>query len=191
MKQQWQLLLAISLSGLVSGCNLFSEQKQVQQDQTILEVGDQQVSVSEFEYVYEKNNSQDSAFYTKSSLRDYLDLYTEFKLKVEAAREAGLDTLPKLQREFSTYQDQLAEPYLQNDSVMSRKRSLPAALTAGQSPPHLDPGSARSAGCRHGSSVSPAPEDPEKSQAGHRFRKPGAGVPGTGQCRQLGLLFGV
>lgn len=120
MKQQWQLLLAISLSGLVSGCNLFSEQKQVQQDQTILEVGDQQVSVSEFEYVYEKNNSQDSAFYTKSSLRDYLDLYTEFKLKVEAAREAGLDTLPKLQREFSTYQDQLAEPYLQNDSVMSR-----------------------------------------------------------------------
>jgi peptidyl-prolyl cis-trans isomerase SurA len=120
MKQQWQLLLAISLSGLVSGCNLFSEQKQVQQDQTILEVGDQQVSVSEFEYVYEKNNSQDSAFYTKSSLRDYLDLYTEFKLKVEAAREAGLDTLPKLQREFGTYQDQLAEPYLQNDSVMSR-----------------------------------------------------------------------
>ncbi len=120
MKQQWQLLLIISLSGLVSGCSLFSEQRGIQEDQTVLEVGDQRVSVSEFEYVYEKNNSQDSAFYTKRSLNDYLDLYTEFKLKVEAARDAGLDTLPKLQREFNTYQDQLAEPYLQSDSVLNK-----------------------------------------------------------------------
>lgn len=119
MKLLGHACLLVALTVLSSSCSLFQAKKAPGQ-QTILEVGNQQVNSNEFQYVYEKNNQSDSNLYSEESLTGYADLYTDFKLKVEAAKDAGLDTLSKLQREFRTYQEQLANPYLQSDSVMEQ-----------------------------------------------------------------------
>ncbi len=87
-------------------------------DEIILEIGDESVKKEEFKYIYEKNNSDDPNLYSKESLKDYLDLYTKFKLKVKAAEKAGIDTTKQFKKEFQKYRDQLANPYLTNDSIM-------------------------------------------------------------------------
>jgi peptidyl-prolyl cis-trans isomerase SurA len=50
-------------------------------DRTLFTVDGQSVPASEFSYIYSKNNRDDADF-SESSLREYLDLYTKFKLKV-------------------------------------------------------------------------------------------------------------
>jgi len=51
-------------------------------DPVLFTVKDHEISVSEFIYIYEKNNGK-SADYSRPSLEEYLDLYLKFKLKVE------------------------------------------------------------------------------------------------------------
>lgn len=111
--QTWLILLLVTLT---AGCSLF-QSDQTKPDPILLEVGDQNIKKNEFKYVYEKNNNRAQKLYSKQNLNSYADLYINFKLKVQAAIDAGLDTLPKLKRELRTYRKQLAEPYLSNDSV--------------------------------------------------------------------------
>lgn len=90
-----------------------------QKDQDVLlRVGDQDVTVGEFRYIYEKNNG-DSADYSKESLQEYLDLYTRFKLKVAEAKSMGLDTLSALNKELDGYRKQLADSYIMDKEVLS------------------------------------------------------------------------
>ena len=51
----------------------------------IFTVAGQPVTVGEFEYVYTKNNLNNQADYSEKSLRDYLKLYENFRLKVKEA----------------------------------------------------------------------------------------------------------
>lgn len=48
----------------------------------------------------------------RHELENYLQLYINFRLKVEAAKAAGYDTMPLLQQELATYRAQFAKPYL-------------------------------------------------------------------------------
>ena len=89
----------------------FTHSVQAQNDPVVFTVDGDPVLVSEFEYIYNKNNN-DKNKYSEASIREYLDLYTKFKLKVKAARDMGLDTIPSLQEELAGYQKQLAESYL-------------------------------------------------------------------------------
>ena len=55
-----------------------------------------------------------------SSLRAYrafLDRYVHFRLKVRAARDAGLDTLPRVRREIHDYRQERARPQLLREEV--------------------------------------------------------------------------
>ncbi len=85
-------------------------------DPVLFSVDDTPVHVSEFDYIYAKTNG-DSADYSKSSLEEYLELYRRFKLKVAAARQMGLDTVPALQQELEGYRRQLADSYLVDQDV--------------------------------------------------------------------------
>ncbi|MBK8620542.1 MAG: peptidyl-prolyl cis-trans isomerase [Saprospiraceae bacterium] len=88
-----------------------------QKDNDILmTVGKSAVSVGEFKYIYEKNNGE-KANYSDKSLSEYLDLYTNFKLKVEKAKQLKLDTLPELKMELQGYRKQLAGSYLIDKEV--------------------------------------------------------------------------
>jgi peptidyl-prolyl cis-trans isomerase SurA len=84
-------------------------------DPVLLTVGKSQVTKSEFENVYHKNNTKDEK--TKESLEKYLELYINFKLKVQEAEELGMDTVSTFRDELKGYRKQLAQPYLTDKDV--------------------------------------------------------------------------
>ncbi len=97
----------------------FSATTFAQDDPTLFTVEGKEVGLSEFQYIYEKNNG-DKADYSKESLDEYLELYTKFKLKVQRAKEMGLDTVAVLQTELEGYRQQLANSYLTDKEVTGR-----------------------------------------------------------------------
>ena len=76
----------------------------------VLSVDGEDVSLEEFENIFRKNN-RDSVV-TKASLDEYMELFINFKLKVHAAKAAGLDTVSKFKYELQGYRAQFARPYL-------------------------------------------------------------------------------
>ena len=81
--------------------------------QNLFTYGNHSVSANEFLKAYNKNKTAvpDSA----QALRDYLDLYTKFKLKVQAAKDLHLDTLPALKADLQSFRSQIEENYLKDD----------------------------------------------------------------------------
>ncbi|MGI4884666.1 MAG: peptidylprolyl isomerase [Janthinobacterium lividum] len=75
------------------------------------------VPAAEFAYVYRKNNGTAADYGTRQSVAEYLDLYTNFRLKVLEAERRGLDTTQAFKRELDGYRQQLAQPYLTEKSV--------------------------------------------------------------------------
>ncbi len=67
-------------------------QAQQEDDPILFKVEDIEVPVSEFRYIYEKNN-REGADYTRESLEEYHDLYAKFKLKVKKARDLQIETI--------------------------------------------------------------------------------------------------
>jgi len=78
------------------------------QEKTLLTIGNKNVSADEFERIYLKNNQQTP---TEQDLKDYLDLFINFKLKVLEAENLGYDTSASFKNEYNKYIKQLAEPY--------------------------------------------------------------------------------
>lgn len=83
---------------------------QKKEDQVLMEVGKEEVTVSEFTNVFKKNNDLQEA--TKQELEDYVDLFVKFKMKVLDAELMHLDTLSSFKNELAGYRKQLARPYL-------------------------------------------------------------------------------
>lgn len=92
---------------------------QTDDDPILFKVEDIEVSVSEFKYIYEKNN-REGADYTRESLDEYLDLYAKFKLKVKKARDLQIDTISSLNAELAGYRSQLAKSYLNDRQVIDK-----------------------------------------------------------------------
>lgn len=88
-------------------------------DPVLFTIDGKSVNASEFSYIYEKNN-RDDADYSEASLKEYLDLYTKFKLKVREAYAMQLDTIPQLQAELAGYRKQLANSYLTDKEITER-----------------------------------------------------------------------
>ncbi|MCF8461971.1 MAG: peptidylprolyl isomerase [Flavobacteriales bacterium] len=105
------LQTALLLSFLIGGSDLFAQQK----DAVLLTVDGQNITLSEFEAVYKKNNRDEVV--DQKDLEDYLELYINFRLKVREAEELGLDTVKKFMEELKGYQKQLAKPYLTDKEV--------------------------------------------------------------------------
>jgi len=98
-----------------------STQVNYPQSPTLLRIDDQTVSADEFEYLYQKNNStQEDSLWNREKIQEYLDLYINFKLKVEEAKELGMDTSQAFKKEFEIYKNQLAEPYLTPKNVSEK-----------------------------------------------------------------------
>ena len=96
---------------------VMSNTKAQKNDQAVLmTIGGNNVTVSEFENVYHKNNSKETAKDAKS-LDEYIDLFVNFKLKVKEAEELGLDTAKAFKDELAGYRKQLAQPYLTDKDV--------------------------------------------------------------------------
>ncbi|MCG8582993.1 MAG: peptidylprolyl isomerase [Bacteroidales bacterium] len=79
------------------------------QENTVLTIGDKKFSLEEFDYIYNKNNSLTQEPVSKT---EYVDLFVNYKLKVEEAIAQGYDTVSSFKRELEYYRNELAKPYL-------------------------------------------------------------------------------
>ncbi|MEN9347350.1 MAG: hypothetical protein RLZZ77_861 [Bacteroidota bacterium] len=101
-----RFILPLMVISLFCGLNGSAQNK----DATVLTIENEAVSVEEFENIFRKNN-RDSII-TPAALDEYMELFINFKLKVKAARELGMDTVAKFRNELAGYRAQLARPYL-------------------------------------------------------------------------------
>lgn len=120
--------VALVLSGL-AGCSSSKSTTSpapaaaVNNGPVIETLGTVPVYTNDFLYVYRKNNPAPGATTTEGDARqattipEYLDLYTNFRLKVLDAEQRGLDTTSGFRRELDGYRQQLAQPYLTEKSV--------------------------------------------------------------------------
>jgi peptidyl-prolyl cis-trans isomerase SurA len=84
-------------------------------DPVLMNINGKPVLKSEFEYIYNKNNSNNSL--DKKTLDEYVDLFVNFKLKVEEAKSQGIDTTSSFINELAGYRSQLTKPYLTDQKV--------------------------------------------------------------------------
>jgi peptidyl-prolyl cis-trans isomerase SurA len=82
--------------------------------QTLFTFGNNSVSKDEFLRAYNKNKTVTTN--KEQSMKDYLDLYIKFKLKVQAAKDKHLDTLPALQSDLQNFRTQVEENYLKDET---------------------------------------------------------------------------
>ncbi|MDF2186897.1 peptidylprolyl isomerase [Paraflavitalea sp. CAU 1676] len=87
------------------------------QAQTIFTYGNKSVSKDEFLKAFNKNNAE--AAVSDQAYRDYLDLYTRFKIKVQAALDARLDTLSTQQNELAAFRGQVVESYMNDEASVN------------------------------------------------------------------------
>lgn len=105
------------LAGLAICCliNLVNAQT----DPVLMTIAGKPVTKSEFERVYRKNNNKEISFDSKA-VNDYLELYINYKLKVQAALDEKLDTASTFQNELSGYRKQLSVPYMTDTTVSAQ-----------------------------------------------------------------------
>ena len=90
-----------------------------QDDPVVMTVNGKPVTLSEFEYSYNKNNSE--GVIDKKTVEEYAELYVNYKLKVAAALDAHLDTLTSFKQEFAQYRDQQVLPAMVTDDDMLKE----------------------------------------------------------------------
>lgn len=89
--------------------------------QTLFTFGNTEVEKDEFLRVYRKNAINQKPDYSKDALREYLDLYSLFRMKVKEAEEQHMDTITSIQYELNNYRKQLAQTYLTDEEVSKKQ----------------------------------------------------------------------
>ena len=106
--------IALLLAGTcTTSCTLLNRGK----SKPIITIDDSDVSTEEFLYVYSKNNLNEKPV-TLEEIREYLDLFINFKLKVKEAESLGLDQDSVFIQELEGYRKQLASPYLTETKLL-------------------------------------------------------------------------
>ena len=100
-----KLLVSI---GIVWTC--VSVKAQVLPDSIVMVVAEKQIPLSEFIYIAEKNGEVDLS--DKKSVKNYVELFKNFKLKVAEAESLGYDKTSAFKDELEGYRAQLYNSYL-------------------------------------------------------------------------------
>jgi len=83
-------------------------------DPVLMTINGKDIKLSEFEYLYHKNNQQQVE---KETLEQYVDRFVLYKQKVADAEAAGIDTTRAFLSEFEGYQKELAAPFATQDTT--------------------------------------------------------------------------
>jgi peptidyl-prolyl cis-trans isomerase SurA len=105
----------LALTCLATGILSFSGSAQ-----TLFSYGGSPVSKEEFLRVYQKNTLNKQPDYSEAALKEYLDLYSLFRMKVAEAEKQHLDTVGAIQTELNNYRKQLAKNYLTDEEVTNK-----------------------------------------------------------------------
>ena len=87
-----------------------------EEDKVLLTINGEPVMLSEFLYIYEKNNQETSL--EKKSMEEYLELFINFKLKVTEAIAQGVDTTEAFKKELAGYRAQATPKYMQDQEAL-------------------------------------------------------------------------
>ena len=86
-------------------------------DPVLLTVDGHDIPLSEFKYLYNKNNTQQVQ---PQTLDQYLGMFVDYKLKVADAGMLGIDTTSTFRNELATFRNELARPYMRDTEVEKR-----------------------------------------------------------------------
>ena len=111
-----KLLISLGVFACVTVC------AQTVSDSVVMTVAGKQVPLSEFIFIAEKNGEVDLS--NTKSVKNYVELFKNFKLKVAEAESLGIDQTSSFKSELDGYRAQLI------DSYMSDKEGEKAAARA-------------------------------------------------------------
>ncbi|MDO5571088.1 MAG: peptidylprolyl isomerase [Bacteroidales bacterium] len=97
---------------------VFASSAKSQTEEVLMKINGKPIYKSEFEYIYNKNLSQGKN--AVKSADDYLGMFVNFKLKVEEAKNCGIDTTKIFKDELEKYRNELALPYLSDNELKNR-----------------------------------------------------------------------
>ncbi|MBL7771881.1 MAG: peptidylprolyl isomerase [Chitinophagaceae bacterium] len=112
-----KLMIVCSMMGLFSQ-NLSAQKKDA--DPVLFTYGGQPVAKKEFLRMYTKNLNTQKPDFSEKAVREYLTLYSRFKMKVAEAQAMKLDTLKSIDGELTSYKKQLAKTYLTDNEVKDK-----------------------------------------------------------------------
>lgn len=84
--------------------------------QTLITYGNNVIDKEEFLRAYNKNKPATTD--KEKAMKDYLQLYTNFKLKVKAAQGLRLDTVAQIRFDIQNFRDQITGNYLSNEKSL-------------------------------------------------------------------------
>ena len=88
-------------------------------DPVIMRINGTNITRSEFEYSYNKNNSD--GVLDKKTVEEYVPLYVDFKLKVAEAESQRIDTLGSIRKELDGYKEQMVVPTIVDSAYIERE----------------------------------------------------------------------
>lgn len=97
-------------------------------DPVVMTVNGKPVTRSEFEYSFNKNNSE--GVVDKKELDAYVPLFVNFKMKVAAAIDAGYDTLTSVRNDLKSYREQMLLPTITDPDFVEQQAILTYQNTA-------------------------------------------------------------
>lgn len=101
-------------SGLLIGLAALSITAYAAKDPILMTINGKGVKLSEFEYLYHKNNQQQLQ---KETLDQYVDRFVTYKLKVADAEACKIDTLNSFNNEFNGYKNDIVKKFLEDTTV--------------------------------------------------------------------------
>lgn len=117
----------LSITLAAAACALLAV-AQTADDPVLMTINGIPVLRSEFEYSYNKNNSD--GVIDKKTVEEYVPLFINFKLKVEAAKALGYDTVPATNNELYGYREQMVLDQLVDSDYIERQARLTYDKTA-------------------------------------------------------------
>lgn len=98
-------------------CKTAKPLPQAPPEPVILSIGNKKFTTDEFFQSFTKNQfSEDTS--KSTNISEYLQLFTNLKLKVIAAQSEGKDTTAAFREELAAYRKQLAQPYLTDRTLV-------------------------------------------------------------------------
>ena len=97
-------------------------------DPVVMTVNGKDVTRSEFEYSFNKNNSE--GVVDKKELEAYVPLFVNFKMKVAAAIDAGYDTLTSVRNDLKSYREQMLLPTITDSDFVEQQARITYENTA-------------------------------------------------------------
>lgn len=97
----------------------FAMNAQTVNDPVIMKINGKNITRSEFEYSFNKNNSD--GVIDKKSVEEYVPLFVNFKLKVAEAENQRIDTLSNIRKELDSYKEQMVIPTLVDSAFIERE----------------------------------------------------------------------